>query len=59
MTPAEHAVQVKLVNASMALADERKDRHEVYRLSAMRPCDRCGEPRSFYACARCDRPAAA
>jgi hypothetical protein len=59
MTKAEHAAQVKMVNASMLLADERKDRHNVTRLSCYRPCGACGEPRSFHACVRCDRPAAA
>jgi hypothetical protein len=59
MTPAEHAAQVRMVNASMLLADERKDRHNVTRLSQYRPCQTCGNARSFYACARCDRPAAA
>jgi hypothetical protein len=41
MTPAEHAAQVRMVNASMLLADERKDRHNVTRLSQYRPCQRC------------------
>jgi hypothetical protein len=59
MTPAEHAAQVRMVNASMLLADERKDRHNVTKLSQYRPCERCHAPRSFYSCARCDRPAAA
>jgi hypothetical protein len=58
-TRAEHIAQRKMVNASMLLADERKDRHNVTRLSRYRPCEACGEPRSFHACVRCDAPPAA
>jgi hypothetical protein len=60
MSPQEiHARQVRMVHESMLLADDRKDRHNVTRLSAFRPCQKCHAPHSFHACATCDRPAAA
>lgn len=59
MTPSEHAAQVRMVNASMCRDEDRHKAHNVYRISAYRPCGRCGEPRAYNACPRCDRPAAA
>jgi hypothetical protein len=59
MTPQEiHARQMQMVPASLLLADERKDRHNVTRLSRYRPCERCGNPRSYHACLKCQGQAA-
>jgi ArsR family metal-binding transcriptional regulator len=60
MTPQElNRQQRDAVRASLLLADDRKDRHNVYRLSAQRPCERCGQKGGLLFCIKCDGQTAA
>lgn len=48
--------QVRLVRESI---DRDPNRKEIARLNRYRACTKCGAPRSYHACVRCDRPAVA
>ena len=58
MTRQEHDAQRRAVRASLLLAENRTDRHEIIRRAELKPCPRCGQPRGLIFCPKCMEKAA-